>query len=173
MGKPDLSLGGPSLDDLRDAEDVTRHILGNLQIPRSRDKVERILRSYQAADVETKLPSGKWHIDVASIDETLDALVAEGYVYVIHGKKSWEDVADAARSLKSTIDHLVEDGVDRLHGWVTHMEKAGEDPTADQYAMTPLGFEALTGHKQFERPVADDEPPVDPADIKPATIGAP
>lgn len=173
MSKPDLSLGGPNLDDLRDAEDVTRHILGNLQIPRSRDKIERILRSYQAADVETKLPSGKWHIDVADIDATLEALVTEGYVHVISGKKSWDDIASSARTLKSTIDHLVEDGVDRLDGWVVHMEKQGEDPTEDQFAMTPLGFEALNGHKQGETVVNEPEPAPDPADVKPAAIGAP
>lgn len=161
--------GGQDLEELRDQEDVSRHVLANLQIPRSADKVERILRSYKAATMSTRLPSGRFHADVADVAATLAALVDAGYVHVIRAS-SFADIADKARSLKTTIDHLVEDGVDRLDGWVTQMERDGEDPTADHYAMTHDGFEALNGHRQGE--TVENEPvDVDPADIRPATIG--
>lgn len=172
----DLNLGGPDLVELVDARDCTRHILGQLQIPTTSDQITRALRAYKASGMSARLPappdgSGRMHIDVCDVQGTLDALVEHGLAVIVKGK-TFEAIAEKARSLKATVNHLVEDGTDRLDGWVSNMDKAGEDPDADYYNMTHDGFWALTGHKQFERPENEPEEPVDPADVQPATIGA-
>lgn len=164
----DLSLGQPDARAQLDQEDVTRHVLGNMVVPISEFQIERTLRGYKAAGVRMPYGGGN-HIDAADIPGTIEALVEHGLAEVLNGD-DFKAIADKARKGKATIEHIVEDGVDRLDGWVDAQERSGEDPSVPYYVMTKDGFEALTGHAQFAAPA--DEPPenVDPADVQPAVI---
>lgn len=171
-------LPGVDLDALADQDDCARRVLGECVVPRSVDELAAILAAYTTSGMSTRLPThpgtGGVHSETCDVAKIVTDAEAGGWLHRISGKSTWVEIAEHTDALKTTLSHdyPTDDGgrYNRVLDWAEGDDRAAWDPTADHYALTHAGFEALTGHKQGERPEAPPEV-VDPADIQPASIG--
>lgn len=171
------SLTNVDIDDELDKEDCVRRVLAETVVPRSIPELVQIFRDYQQSGMLTLLPSKKkrLHCEFCDVPAVVESAVAAGWLHAITGKTTWQEIAEHTDGLKTTLSHdfPTDDGGrhNRVLDWAVGADRAAWDPKLDHYALTHAGFEALTGHKQGERPVHEPED-VDPADVQPAEIGA-
>lgn len=164
---------GVDLDAMRDQEDCTRRVLAETVVPRSIAEIQSIFDGYVSSGMVTRTPSGKLHSIVCDVASIVRDLEASGWIHKILGE-TWDAMAKHTDELASTLSHDYPDGdggrVNRVVEWAASPERDAWDPHADHWSITHDGFEALTGHKQGERPEPEPED-VDPSEIQPADIG--
>lgn len=178
------NLTNVDIDDELDKEDCVRRVLAESQVPRTIAEITEILAGYARSGMVTLLPSKKKRRHADFCDVTAVVAMAEhaGWLHKLPAKKTFAEIAEHTDGLASTLSHTypTDDGGqhNRVLDWAAEkqqrIDEGKRDPdldvTADHYVLTHAGFEALTGHKQGERPEPRAEI-VDPSDIQPAAIG--